>query len=277
VNFDLIRAGGRLNFQTIADKVQRTCAIIQNNRSFLLGLQKAPSDDEDYLAAHSVMSMIISIIIGFYLKLAENRVVELGVAALFHEVGMLKISPSIYLKQEELTPKEWKTMALHTLLGYKLLKSFDFPLAVSIVALEHHECENGSGYPQKLTGDKISLYSKIVSVACSYEALSARNPYRHGVDRHTSMVDFLKNNGKQYNDTVVKSLLYSLSLYPIGLYVQLSNKKKAQVIDVNPENPRFPIVQLLGEITSSGQRITIQTAPSGVYISGLLSKEEVGF
>jgi HD-GYP domain-containing protein (c-di-GMP phosphodiesterase class II) len=188
---------------------------------------------------------------------------------------MLKISPKVYLKKEELTPNEWKMLSLHPLLGYKLLKGFGFPLAVSLVALEHHERENGSGYPQKLTADKISLYSKIVAVACSYEAFTTDRPYRDGRDRHTGMLDLLKNNGKQYNDTIVKALLYSLSLYPVGLYVQLSNKKKGQVVDVNPENPRFPIVQLLGEVTPDGKHITIQTADGGISISGLLSKDEV--
>jgi HD-GYP domain-containing protein (c-di-GMP phosphodiesterase class II) len=190
---------------------------------------------------------------------------------------MLKISPKVYLKKEELTPDEWKMIMLHPLLGYKLLKSFDFPLAVSLVALEHHERENGSGYPQKLTSEKISLYSKIVAVACSYESLTADRPYQLDRAARADMHDLFKNTGKAYNDTVVKALLYSLSLYPIGLYVQLSNKKKGQVVGVNPENPRFPIVQLLGEFTPDGRPITIQTASGGVSISGLLSKDEVGF
>jgi HD-GYP domain-containing protein (c-di-GMP phosphodiesterase class II) len=219
--------------------------------------------------------MIISTIIGLYLRLPDKRIVELGVAALLHEIGMLKISPKIYLKKEKLVPDEWKMLNLHPLLGYKLLKSFKFPLAVSLVALEHHERENGSGYPQKLTADKISLYSKIVAVACSYETLTTNSPYRHGYDGQATMLDLLKNNGKQYNETVVKALLYSLSMYPVGLYVQLSNKKKGQVVDVNPENPQFPIVQLLGEFKPDGQYITIQTASDGVFISGLLSKDEV--
>jgi HD-GYP domain-containing protein (c-di-GMP phosphodiesterase class II) len=151
--FLLVKGGGKLDFQTIADKVQGTCSIIQNNRSFLLGLQKTPRVGEDYLDSHGVMSMIISMIIGLYLKLPEKRVVELGVAALLHEIGMLKIPPKVYLKKEELTANEWKMLSLHPIVGYKLLKSFNFPLAVSLVAREHHERENGSGYPQKLTAD----------------------------------------------------------------------------------------------------------------------------
>ncbi|MDR2662289.1 MAG: HD-GYP domain-containing protein, partial [Treponema sp.] len=153
--------------------------------------------------------------------------------------------------------------------------SFDFPLVVSLAALEHHERENGSGYPQKLTGDKISLYAKIIAVACSYEALTSTRPHKDAKDGYSGMLDLLKNEGKQYDDTIVKALVFSLSIYPIGLYVLLSNGKKGQVVDVNPENPKFPMVQVFGELTPDGKNKIIETSQEGVFISRPLKKEEI--
>jgi len=222
-----------------------------------------------------VRSTILTIIIGTYLKLPNYRLIELGVAALLHEVGMLKLPQNIYLSQRPLTAAEQKAIVSHPVIGYSILKSFDFPLAVCLGALEHHERENATGYPRHLTSEKISLYAKIIAVACSYEALSAKRPHKEAKDGYTGMLELLKNEGKQYDDTVVRALVLSLSIYPIGLYVLLSNGKKGQVIDVNPETPRFPIVQIFGETTPDGKIKTMQTSQSGLTIIRPLNRSEI--
>jgi len=89
------------------------------------------------------------------------------------------------------------------------------------------------------------------------------------------MLELLRNEGKQYDDTIVRALVLSLSIYPIGLYVLLSNGKKGQVVDVSPENPRFPIVQVFGEFTPDGKIKTAQTAPNVLTIVRPLNRSEI--
>jgi HD-GYP domain-containing protein (c-di-GMP phosphodiesterase class II) len=235
-----------LDFNPVAEKIRAACDIIRNDRQFLLAVQKArlSSPTDNYLASHAAKSTIISLVIGNYLKLPTHRLIELGVAALLHEIGMIKLPPQVYLSKRPLQPAERKSILTHPVLGFNMLKSFNFPLTVTLPALEHHERENASGYPRKLPGDRISLYSKIIAVACSYEALSSQRPHKEAKDGYTGMLELLKNEGKQYDDTVVRALVFSLSIYPIGLYVLLSSGRNGQVVDVNPENPRFPIVQI---------------------------------
>jgi HD-GYP domain-containing protein (c-di-GMP phosphodiesterase class II) len=234
-----------------------------------------PGTDQNYLSSHSAKSTILSIIIGSYLKLPAHRLIELGVAAVFHEAGMIKLPPQIYLNKRTLTPPERKAIYTRPILSYNLLKSFDFPLTVSVAALEHHERENGSGYPRKMTGDRISLYAKIIAVACSYEALSSNRPHKEAKDGYAGILELLKNEGKQYDDTVVRALVFSLSIYPIGLYVLLSNGRKGQVVDGNPENPRFPIVQIFGELNPDGKNKVMETSKEGLHIIRPLVKEEI--
>ena len=271
-------ASKELHFYTIADKVKEMCDIVKEpeQRRYLLRVMKSESFSTNYLASHALKSAIISITIGHFIKLPPHRLIELGVAALLHEIGMNKLPPQLYLAKRELIPAEKKALLSHPLKGFQILKEYNFPLAVSLAALEHHERENGAGYPRKLTGDKISLYSKIIAVACSYEALTSMRPYRQAEDYHRGIIDLMKNAGKQYDDTIVRALVFSLSIYPIGLYVLLSNDKKAQVVDVNPENPRFPTVQLIGEFTPDGQNKLLETSPKGLYIVRPLQREEVG-
>jgi len=265
-----------LNFNAVAEKIKAACDIIKEDRRFLLRVQKnnLSSPNDNYLASHAVKSTIISLIIGLYLKLPAHRLIELGVAALLHEIGMIKLPPQIYLSKRPLQPQEQKAILTHPVLSYNLLKSFDFPLTVTLAALEHHERENASGYPRKLPGERISLYAKIIAVACSYEALSAQRPHKEAKDGYTGMLELLKNEGKRYDETVVRALVFSLSIYPIGLYVLLSNGKKGQVVDVNPENARFPVVQIFGELNPDGKNKVVQTSQDGVFIARPLTREE---
>ncbi|MDR0623329.1 MAG: HD-GYP domain-containing protein [Treponema sp.] len=276
--FTHVAIKNELDFNSVAEKVKTACDMVREDRRFLMRAQKNidPPAEQNYLATHAVRSTIIAIIIGSYLKLPNHRLIELGVAALLHEIGMIKLPPQMYLNKRELSPQERKAILSHPVLSFNMLKSFDFPLVVSLAALEHHERENGTGYPQKLTGEKISLYAKIIAVACSYEALSSNRPHKEAKDGHTGMVELLKNEGKKYDDTVVRALVFSLSIYPIGLYVLLSSGKKGQVVDVNPENPRYPIVQIFGELTPDGKNKTLETSPSGLSIVRPLTREEIG-
>jgi len=266
-----------LDEKTVTEKIKEIIEYIKEDRRFLMRVIKTiePAEGKNYLATHSVRSTIIAIIIGTYLKLPSYRLIELGTAALMHEAGMLKLPSNIYLSQRALNPQEQKAILTHPILGYSMLKSLDFSLPVCLSALEHHERENGSGYPRKLFSEKISLYSKIIAVACSYEALSSKRPHKEAKDGYTGMLELLKNEGKQYDDTVVKALVMSLSIYPIGLYVLLSNGKKGQVVDVNPETPRFPIVQVFGELTPEGKIKTVQTASNELTIVRPLNRSEI--
>jgi HD-GYP domain-containing protein (c-di-GMP phosphodiesterase class II) len=267
----------KLGFTEVVEKIKTVCDFIKDDRRFLLRVQREiePKPGQNYLATHAVKSTIISIVIGYFIKLPYHRLIELGVAALLHEIGMIKLPPQIYSSKRALSLKERQAILTHPILSYNMLKSFEFPLIISIAALEHHERENGEGYPQKLTGNKISLYAKIIAVACSYEALTSTRPYKEAKDGYEGILDLLKNPGKQYDETIIRALVFSLSIYPIGLYVLLSNGKKGQVVDVNPENPRFPVVQFLGELNPDGGNKTVETSPAGIHILRPLVREEI--
>jgi HD-GYP domain-containing protein (c-di-GMP phosphodiesterase class II) len=276
--FTAVAVKNELDFNSIAEKIKNVCDFIREERRFLMRALKntEAKDEQNYLSSHAVRSTVIAVIIGLHLKFPVHRLIELGTAALLHEIGMIKLPPQVYLSKRSLTPPERKAILTHPILSFNMLKSFNFPLVICLAALEHHERENGSGYPQKLTGEKISQYAKIIAVACSYEALSTKRPHKEAKDGHIGMVELLRNEGKQYDDAAVRALVFSLSIYPIGLYVLLSSGKKGQVVDVNPENPRFPVVQVFGELTPDGKNKTLETSPDGLSIVRPLTRDEIG-
>ena len=151
----------------------------------------------------------------------------------------------------------------------------NFPLSIQLGVLEHHENENGTGYPRRITGDKITSIAKIISVACSYEAISSPRSYKDERSTFEALLEMLQNKEKKYDDAIIKALLYTVSLYPIGTYVYLSDKKVAEVVDSTPGDPRCPYVQYLTERDEHGAQKVIQTgAKSGITVLRILTKQE---
>jgi HD-GYP domain-containing protein (c-di-GMP phosphodiesterase class II) len=259
----------------ISNRIKSLCEVIADNRRFILRVQSLIQPNSNYLVSHSTRSTVLSVVLGSALKLPNHRLIELGTAALLHEIGMVRLPPQLYMASRQLSPQERKSITTHPILGYNVLKEKQAPLAISLVALEHHERMNGTGYPRGITGDKISLYSRIIAVACSFDAVTASRPFKEAKDGYSGMVDILKNEGKQYDDTVIRALVYSLSIYPIGSFVLLTNGKPAQVVDVNPDNPRFPVVQIVGTKTPDGKDLIARTAETGVRILRPMTREEI--
>jgi hypothetical protein len=202
--------------RSLVERMKGLCQVIAENKRFLLRAQSLAPQHSNYLVSHAVRSSVYSIVLGTAIKLPPFKLIELGAAAALHEIGMVRLPPQLYMAGRALSPQEKKSITAHPILGYNLLKDRQVPLAVCLAALEHHERMNGSGYPRALTGDKIPSYSKIIMVACSFDAVTANRPYKEAKDGYSGMVDILKNEGKQYDDLVIRALVYSLSIYPIG-------------------------------------------------------------
>jgi HD-GYP domain-containing protein (c-di-GMP phosphodiesterase class II) len=265
-----------LDFGELMGKMKGLCELVAEHRRLVLRAQAMIQPHKNYLVSHAVHTSVISVILGMTLKLPAFRLIEIGAAAVLHELGMVRLPPQLYMAGRPLTPTEKKSITTHPVLGYNLLKEHQVPLAVCLAVLEHHERMNGSGYPRALSGDKISQYARIIMVACSFDAATTTRPHKEAKDGYAGMLDILRNDGKQYDETVIRALVYSLSIYPIGSPVLLTNGKTAMVVDVNPENPRFPIVQILGVRTPDGKELVLRTAETGLRILRPLTKEEAG-
>jgi len=273
--FDRFSTKNHLDFSFLVSNFKVLLDAIRKDYRFILQIQpQSEGRDEDYLVFHTMNTTIVAIVIGDSMKLSDQWLMELGIAALLHEIGMLRLPPESYLGKRPLTAEEKKLIYIHPIIGHNFLKSFEFPIAVSRAVLEHHERENGTGYPKQKTAEGIHLYSKIIAVACSYAAISAARPHREAVDSHTGMMELLKNQGKQYNEKVIRALVSSLSVFPIGLRVMLSNGKKGQVVDINPKKPYYPVVQILDAQNPDGSAVTLKTSEEGVSIVRALSPKE---
>lgn len=265
----------QIDLELLSQKVKELCMFVKANRHHVL--QVHPNRDKNpknFLVSHSLRSTILSVTVGLQLHMSVSKMTELGVACILHEIGMIRIPSQLYLSRRQLSPMEKNLLNTHPVISYTILKEMEAPLSICLAVLEHHEKEDGTGYPRRIHSDKISLYAKIISVVCSFEAITAPRTYKTAVSSFEAMVGLLKNQGKQYDELVIKALLYSLSLFPVGSYVFLSDGKVGRVSDVNPENPKHPIVQLVGVRDEHGRPVIVKTSDSGLKIVRVLNKQE---
>jgi HD-GYP domain-containing protein (c-di-GMP phosphodiesterase class II) len=274
--FAKARINGKLPYYEIAEKVREVVEEMRVNQRYFLQIQQGTKlQTQGHFEVHAVRSTILSIAVGTQLKLPSHRLIELGIAAFVHEIGMIKIPTHIRESSGGLSAKDKEILNHHTTLGYEILKENNFPVGISIAAMEHHEREDGTGYPRRLSGKQINLYSKIVAVVCSFEAITANRPYKDARDGFDGILDLLKNRGQVYDDTVIKALIQAVSVFPIGTFVLLSNKQKAQVIDTNQANPRYPVVQIVDVTGADGKNPVVETSPGGLHIVRSLMRDEL--
>lgn len=259
----------------LSETVKELCIFIKEHRRYILRVNATiEAGDRNFLVIHSMRTTVLAIAVALQLHLPLSKMIELGVTCILHEIGMLRLPPQLYMTSKKLSVREKAQISKHTLLGYSIIKDLNFSLSVQLGVLEHHEKENGTGYPRRLTGDKISSNAKIIAVACTYEAISSPRSYKDERSTFDALLEMLQNKEHAYDGSVIKALLYTVSLYPIGTYVYLSNRKIAEVIDTNPDNPKTPVVQLLTEREKDGSFKVLQTGENNISILRILSKQE---
>ncbi len=264
-----------INQEELSETVQDLCVFIKDHRRYMLRINpEADVCKKNFLIIHTMRTTVLAIAIAMEMHLGLSKMIELGVSCILHEIGMLRLPPQLYMTDKKLTPGERLQITKHSIFGYTIVKDLNFPIQVQLGVLEHHEKENGTGYPQKKNGDKISQNAKIISVACSYEAISSKRSYKNERSTFEAIVELLQNKNHDYDVQIIKALLHTVSLYPIGSYVYLSNRKAALVIDVNPADPTCPVVQLLTEKDADGSNKIITTNQTDTKIARILTKSE---
>lgn len=238
---------GEVNIEALTLKIRDIIDTVKSEKDLLLFSIAKPPLTDNYLIIHLANSTILTLAMGDYLKLPPHRLIELGLSAILHEIGMTKIPQELYMSTTPLSAQDKNTIMAHTVLGYRILKGFSVSEAVARGVLEHQERLDGSGYPSRLTGDAISLYSRILAVACSYDAMTSQRPYRDANTGHQAILTLLKKNRKAYDEKALMALVYCLSFYPLGSQVVLSNKMSGTVCKANPNDPKYPVVKVLSD------------------------------
>ncbi|MBT4139835.1 MAG: HD domain-containing protein, partial [Candidatus Latescibacteria bacterium] len=228
---------------------------------------------------HSVNVAIYAIKIGQGLSYNRNQLIDLGVSAFLHDVGMVTLPPDLFSKGQ-FTQTDIALLHEHPAKGRAILQQLGADYQwLSEVAYQEHEREDGSGYPQGLTGNLIHEYAKIIGVADIYAGLTRSRPDRRGMLPFEAVKEILQTRKQEFDPRVVRILLKTLSAFPVGSMVKLNSGIVGRVVDTDNDSPLRPAIQIMFDIegrpVQDNREIRLREHPI-LHITDTVTPEDMG-
>ena len=246
-----IRLGRTANVKKVKRAVQAIVDQVVNNEVSLLGLTTLRDYDE-YTFTHSVNVCIFAVALGRKLGLSKLQLYDVGLAALFHDVGKSRVPLEVLNKVGGLTDEEWRIMQAHPWLGVLTLFGLrgygEIPYRGMIVAYEHHMKTDLTGYPKSIRPRQLSIFSKIIAVADGFDAGTSRRVYQTvPIEPDQVLREMWENPRRGYDPVVVKAFINLLGIYPVGTCVILDTYELAIVHAANPDVSQVhrPVVRIV--------------------------------
>lgn len=242
---DSVMHGNSLDVKPVRNIVGKIVEELLSAKDAVINLQDIKTLD-NYTFAHCTNVCVLSAVTGISLGYDEGKLRDLCMGALFHDIGKTKIPNEILNKVDPLTPEEYEIIKRHSRYGYEILKqNNELSAYASYIALTHHEQYNGEGYPLGLKGKAIHEFSRIVTVADVYDAMTSNRVYRRRLNI-SEVVEYLVSLGNhQFDYDIVRKMIEHISVFPLGTYVTLSTGETAIVVDNNKNFPNRPVVRLI--------------------------------
>ena len=230
----------------------------------------------EVLYYHSLNVTVLSLLIARSAGLEDNEAKSLGMGAMFHDVGKLKIPKKVLLKKEKLNKAERKLVELHPKYGVDLLKlTKEFPEWVLPIVDQHHEFLDGSGYPYGLKGNKINKLAQILAVVNVYDNLCHPPDGREGKTPTVALSFMYKKMREKLNPTYLDMLIKLLGIYPPGSVVALSDGRVGLVMSVNSADLLNPEILLYDPEIPRKEAITINLANTDIKIEKVFKPSQL--
>ena len=269
-----VRMGRTASVKKVKRAVQAIVDQVLADESSLVGLSTL-RDYDDYTFTHSVNVCIFSIALGKKLGLTKLQLYDLGMAALFHDVGKARVPLEVLNKEGSLNDEDWRVMQAHPWLGVLTLFGLrgygEVPYRSMITAYEHHMKRDLTGYPKTLRPRTPSIFSRIIAVADGFDAGTSRRVYSTNPLQPDSVLHEMLNSPRRGLDpVVVKAFINLLGIYPAGTMVILDTYELAIVTAANADVSEVhrPMVRI---ISDQGGSITFPG-----FLSNLADKDAAG-
>lgn len=238
--FAAIRRGGEPDVAALQAISRDMSQSMRRNRFALVGLTRLRSRHE-YTYVHSIGVGALMIGLARELALPEAEIQTLGLAGLLHDIGKASVPLDVLDKPGPLSSEEWATIKTHPELGHALLTRVGGMHAMVLdVCLHHHERLDGSGYPDRLTGDRISLAARIGAVCDVYDALTSRRAYKDSQPAAQALA-WMQSSRGHFDPALLQRFARLIGTFPAGTLVRLERGRLAVVLDepaLDPINPR---------------------------------------
>lgn len=256
--FEEVRQTKKLNMNELRQQVIPLLHEVAGTDQ-LLGLFAALQARDDYTFRHNVAVGAIVHMLGEWIGIPQKELMQLTTAALLHDVGKMLIPKEILNKPERLTDEEFVWMKNHTVHGYELLKeTVGINHRQALVALQHHERMDGSGYPFGLMRDQIDLFSRIVAVADVFHAMTSKRVYRDPSPFYEILYQMEQDAFGVLDPQVTRLFIEKIMQSLIGHSVVLTDGSEGILVLIHPHDPTRPMIQIGERFIDLSREVTLR-------------------
>ncbi|MGE6261774.1 HD-GYP domain-containing protein [Aeromonas media] len=244
-----LKAGEPIDITPLAAVAEEMVDTMFTHGDAMLCLARIRAKDA-YLMEHSMNVAILLANFGRYLGLERSVLKELTLGGLLHDVGKIMTPDEVLNKPGKLTDEEFGVMRQHVVHSYDILSNTAGITPTMLeVAANHHERLDGTGYPQRLKGEQLSLYTRMSGIVDVYDAVTADRVYKQGMQPTQAFRILLKGADHHFDRVLVTKFIKCMGVYPVGTLVQLSNQRLAVVMQRNEQQPLKPVVKVIYHAT----------------------------
>ncbi len=271
-----IRLGKQVDVEKTEPLVKQIAeSIIRDNDALIILSQIKQKDAYTFQHSVSVCALLVSFLRA--LGYDKDEIREAGIGALLHDIGKMVIPEDILNKPGALTNDEFSAMKKHVANGVDFLR--DNPristTAIQVVS-QHHERFDGSGYPNRLSGNNISRFGQMAAIVDVYDAISSDRVYRSAMPPAEALQKLTEWSKTHFNPTLVQHFILAIGIYPVGSLVRLESDKLAVVCQQHPEDLLYPIVRVMFDIKTESE-ITPEYIDLSKPLAGGSSDRIVGY
>lgn len=243
-----VQGGNNIPVMEVREVVTPIVMQFQKQPEVLLSLRSFSRLDS-YAYEHAIAVGIISYMIAKWTKVPEKEWMQVALAGTLLDIGKTKLDRRILQKPGKLTAEEFEEMKKHTVYGYQIIKaSHGLSEGVALAALQHHEREDGSGYPLGLPGSKLHLYSKITAVADVYHAMCSDRIHQKALSPYQVVEQLVQDSFGKLDPTIVRTFVEGITQFAVGTVVELSDGTIGKIVFTDRNQPTRPMVETGGRI-----------------------------
>jgi len=206
--------------------------VLTNEEAMLMMIML--KDNDDHVAQHCLNVSILSIGFARYLGFSEQQIEDIGIGALLHDIGKVKIQSELLNKTDKLSSEDMKKLCMHPQYSYQILQQKkDLPPSVVDIAVCHHERLAGQGYPRGLKAEQISRRVRIVSIIDTFEALTTDQPHRAALSVVEAYKILMQDKNIKFEEKLVLKFIEWRGIYPAGTIVEMKNGEVGIVVSGN--------------------------------------------
>lgn len=269
--FSDARMGRSVCSEAALEVVDDVFESIRRNSDAFVSLARLKRSD-DYTYMHSVAVCGLMIALARQLGLSKEDTREAGLGGLMHDIGKSRVPDQILRKPDKLTDEEWVKMKTHPQIGHAILAQGSFGPIPRDVVLHHHEKFDGSGYPNQLAGESISIFAMMASVCDVYDAITSNRPYKSGWAPAEAIRKMAEWAPRHFDARVFHAFVKTVGIYPVGTLVRVEGGRLAIVVEHNARALLKPTVKTFYSISSHSriapERIDLAQSQNGARILG---------